>query len=90
MVMELSTGPMELSTKASGTLARWRDRAPIAIPRGTFTEDSLKVIKNLAKESIYILTDPGILVSFKMMTRKVMESKYGLMDPTTKDYLGRD
>ena len=85
--MEYSIGLMELIMKASGVLIRLRDRVLSGMQKEIFIEASLGMIWPMAMGNILILMDQNIMESLRMMFKKAMEKKNGLMVPNMLDLI---
>ena len=85
--MEYSIGLMVLIMKASGVLIRLRDRVLSGMQKEIFIEASLGMIWLMAMVNILILMDQNIMENLRMMFKKAMEKKNGLMVPNMLDLI---
>jgi hypothetical protein len=83
MVMESSTGSMELITKDSGATIRLKDRVLSGTPKEMYIEVNSKMIWLTAMENTLISTAASIRESSKTMCRRETEKKSGLTEPST-------
>ena len=67
--------------KASGSLILLKVMALFGMLKEIFTLEILRMIWRMDMGSIYIQMGLSMLVSLKMMCKKVMEKKNGLMEP---------
>ena len=65
--------------KASGVLIRLKDRVLSGMLKEIFIEESLEMIWRMATVNILILMGQNIMENLRMMCKKVMERKNGLM-----------
>ena len=78
-VMVYSTGPMVPTTKVSGTLTKPKGKESSGMLKEMYTRATSGMIWPTVMESILISMDPSIKESSKMMSKKAMEKKSGLM-----------
>ena len=81
MAMGFNIGLMELIMKAIGNLILLKVMALFGMLKEIFTQENLRTIWLMDMASIFIQTGQSMLVSLKMMYKKVMERKNGLMVP---------
>ena len=67
--------------KAIGNLILLKVMALFGMLKEIFTQENLRTIWLMDMASIFIQTGQSMLVSLKMMYKKVMERKNGLMVP---------
>lgn len=79
MVLEFNIGLMEHIMKASGVLIKLKDKALSGMRKEIFIEESLGMIWRMGMANILILMGQNIMVNLKMMFKKAMEKKNGLM-----------
>jgi len=77
--MGCSIGLMEHIMKAIGNLILLKVMVHFGMLKVIFTLENLRTIWQMDTVSIYIQTGLSMLVSLKMMYKKVMEKKNGLM-----------
>lgn len=85
--MEYSIGLMEHIMKASGVLIRRKDRVLSGMQKEIFIEESLGMIWPMAMVNILILMGQNIMENLRMMFKKAMEKKNGLMVPNMLDLI---
>ena len=85
--MEYSIGLMEHIMKANGVLIRLKDRVLSGMQKEIFIEGNLGMIWLMAMVNILILMDQNIMESLRMMFKKAMEKKNGLMVPNMLDLI---
>jgi len=83
MVMESSTGLMELTTKDSGATTRQRDRELSGTQKEMYIEVNSRMIWLTAMENTLISTAASIRESSKTMFRRETVKKSGLTEPST-------
>jgi hypothetical protein len=81
MAMGFNIGLMELIMKAIGNLILLKVMALFGMLKAIYTQENLRTIWLMDMASIFIQTGQSMLVSLKMMYKKVMERKNGLMVP---------
>jgi hypothetical protein len=79
MVMVFSIGLMEHIMKASGVLIKLKDKVLSGMRKEIFIEESLGMIWRMVMVNILILMGQNIMENLRMMFKKVMEKKNGLM-----------
>jgi len=77
--MEFNIGLMEHIMKASGVLIKLKDKVLSGMRKEIFIEESLGMIWQMGMANILILMDQNIMENLKMMFKKAMEKKNGLM-----------
>jgi len=77
--MEFNIGLMEHIMKASGVLIKLKDKVLSGMRKEIFIEESLGMIWRMGMANILILMDQNIMENLKMMFKKAMEKKNGLM-----------
>jgi len=82
MGMGFSTGSIELTMRGSGVIIRLRGRAHSGMLREMSIGESSKMIWRMAMESIFIVMEVSIRESLRMMSRRGMGRKSGLMAPS--------
>jgi hypothetical protein len=87
MVMESSIGLMEHIMKASGVLIKLKDKVLSGMLKEIFIEESLGMIWLMAMANILILMGQSIMENLKMMFKKAMEKKNGLMELNMLDLI---
>ena len=79
-VMEYSTGLMAHITKASGTSTKLKDKEFSGMQKEMFTRATSEMIWLMDMESILTSTAAGIKENSKMMYKKAMVRRSGLME----------
>lgn len=82
MDMEFNIGLMERIMKDNGVSIKLKDKELFGMQKEMFTEENLKMIWLMAMENTHILMDLSIKENSKMMSKKDMEKKNGLMEPS--------
>ncbi len=80
--MEYNTGLMVLIMKVNGVSIKLKVKALFGTQKGMFTEENLKMIWQMVMENTHISMDQSIKENSKMMFKKDMEKKNGLMEPS--------
>ena len=73
--------------KASGVLIKLKDKVLSGMLKEIFIEESLGMIWLMAMANILILMGQSIMENLKMMFKKAMEKKNGLMVPNMLDLI---
>jgi hypothetical protein len=81
MDMEFSIGQMELIMKVNGVLIKLKVKEHFGMQKVMFIGENLKMIWPTVMENILILMDLNIKENSKMMFKKGMEKRNGLMEP---------
>ena len=87
MVTVFSTGQMEPIMKDNGFTIKQREMEHSGMLRVTFIEVILKMIWRMAKVNILILMGVSIKENLKMMYKKAMGRKSGLMVQSMLDHI---
>ena len=82
MDMEFNIGLMVRIMKDNGVSIKLKDKELFGMQKEMFTEENLKMIWLMAMENTHILMDLSIKENSKMMSKKDMEKKNGLMEPS--------
>lgn len=77
--MEYNIGLMEHIMKANGVLIKLKDKVLSGMRKEIFIEESLGMIWRMGMANILILMGQNIMENLKMMFKKAMEKKNGLM-----------
>jgi hypothetical protein len=80
MDMEFSIGLMVRIMKDNGVSIKLKDKELFGMQKVMFTEENLKMIWLMVMENTHILMDLSIKENSKMMFKKDMEKKNGLME----------
>ena len=84
MVEVSRSGQMALDTKATGKMIRPMDAVDSYTPMETCTKGNGRTTSLTVMECIYILMELSIKVNGLMISRKDMDWRLGLMEPSTK------
>ena len=77
--MEFNIGLMEHIMKASGVLIKLKDKVLSGMRKEIFIEESLGMIWRMGMANILTLMGQNIMENLRMMFKKAMEKKNGLM-----------
>jgi hypothetical protein len=80
MDMEFNIGLMVRIMKDNGVSIKLKDKELFGMQKVMFTEENLKMIWLMVMENTHILMDLSIKENSKMMFKKDMEKKNGLME----------